>query len=120
MKYVIFAFIAGIAGAMAYFAIQGECPGGTVVKDSAECRGSGFNAADCDGALRSAWRKATQDYAPFPTQDQCLRHFPLCEAHRAVSSGFTPTPRAFCVARAGNGTIDGTAVYERIGQRISN
>lgn len=114
MKIVIFTFIAGVAGAMLYFFLLGECPGGMVVKDATECRGANFEAAACNAALASGRRKASEDQAPFATLDQCLRAFALCEPHAAVASGFIPVPRGFCIARTGSGSFDGTPVYDRI------
>lgn len=120
MKVVILTFIAGVAAAMLYFFMIGECPGGTIVRDAEECRGAKFDAATCNAALASSRRKATENQAPFATLDQCLRSFAICEPHAAVASGFVPVPRGTCIARTGSGGFDGTPLYERIGQRISN
>ncbi len=120
MKIVALTFIVGLLGAMAYFFLKGECPGGMIVADAAECRVASFDAQTCNAALAAGHRKAYRERAPFETQDACLRDHPRCAPHEAVASGFVPVPRGTCIARTGSGGFDGTPVYERIGQRIAN
>ena len=120
MKLIILTFIVGLAGAMAYLFLKGECAGGVIVPDVAACRAANFDAATCNVALAASHRKAYRDHAPFATQDACLRDHPRCAPHEAVASGFVPVPRGTCIARTGSGGFDGTPVYERIGQRISS
>ena len=70
----------------------------------------------CARAFAEAERAARLDYAPFPTQDACLRSFERCEAHGEVVSGWVPVPRATCVSADGKGW----PLYARLGQRIAN
>jgi uncharacterized protein YgiB involved in biofilm formation len=118
MKAVILLVILGIAGMMGYFAWRGECPGGQVIRDSAECRGAGFDLARCEAALRAGRQKARMDYPPFADLETCQRQFPRCEAHGAVASGFVPVPRGICLVATG-GTLAATPVYERFGPRFA-
>lgn len=117
MKYVFLFAFAAMAAFMGYKFMEGECPGGQVFANAAECRAKAGDAAFCRDAFAMASRKAREDYSPFPTQDDCLRSFPACEPHARVTSGFVPVPRAFCVARGPRGA-EGTPLYGRIGQRI--
>jgi uncharacterized protein YgiB involved in biofilm formation len=112
MKVVVFALILGIAGAMAWFAFRGECPDGQVFATEGACVASGRFPADfCRRAFAEARRVATEDQAPFSTQDDCLRQFPRCQPHAAVMGGFVPVPRGTCVASG----REGRPVYQRIG-----
>lgn len=116
MKVIVLAVVAVVAAAFMWFAFEGECRDGVVVKDQAECRIAGFAPAYCASSFAEAHRTATLDYAPFPTQDACLLKFPFCEPHARVVGGYVPVPRGVCVSRASG---IGKPVYERIGQRIN-
>ena len=114
MKFVFLALAAAVLGFMAYSFLKGACPDGRVVANEAECR-TAFDAETCRLAFAVSERKATMDYAPFPSLDACQRSYHRCEPHRAVTSGFVPVPNAVCVVRAASGAT-GTPVYERIGR----
>lgn len=116
MKIVILAIIAGVLGFIGYSYFRGECRDGRVVATEVECVAS-FGADSCRLAFAESRKKATEEYAPFNTQDSCQRSFPRCEPHRAVVSGFVPVPSGTCVARV-DGRVSGTPVYERIGRKF--
>jgi len=117
---VIFFFLGVIAAALGWFAFNGECKNGTVFESEAACRAAaGFDAAFCRDSFRKAHVKATVDYAPYRTQDECLQKFPICVAHGVIVGGFVPLPKATCVLRDEKGLVDGSPVYERIGGNIS-
>ena len=117
MKLIIIAFITGIAGFMAYlFATGGDCRGGQVVTDAAQCRNH-FDAASCAAALAASDRKARTEYSPFLNREDCEFKFPICIAHAVIVGGFVPRPSGICLARI-DGRVDGTPVYTRIGQQV--
>lgn len=113
MRTVIFGAMLIAAGFMGYLFFRGECPGGQVFATEAECRETaGFDALFCRQSFIEGRRRAFEDSSPFSTQDACLRHFPRCEPHRVVVSGYVPVPRGICVARGKKGE----PVFEKIGQ----
>lgn len=119
MKAIVLAIIGAIAAAMAYFAFQDECPGGNVFASLPECRAaSGSDPAFCRDVFADAQRKATEDYAPFANQTDCLATFPVCQPHTRVTGGFVPVPRGVCAIRSAKGA-EGRPVYERQGANMS-
>lgn len=104
--------IAGLV--MAYFMLQGECPGGKVFASAAECRASGFKKDLCDTSFSSASRKARLEYSPFLTENDCTLQFPRCEPHGKLA-GYVPVPRGVCVVSG----KEGAPVYQRYGATIS-
>jgi uncharacterized protein YgiB involved in biofilm formation len=111
MRLVIIVLIVGIAAAMAYFGLRGECPGGQVFATKTACRDAGLGEILCDRAFAEARRKAFEESSPFSTQDACLHHFPRCERHVRIVSGYVPVPRGVCVVPG----KPGNPVFERIG-----
>ena len=115
MRAVIFGLLLAIAAVMAFLFLRGECPGGQVFATEAECRETaGFDALFCRQSFIDARRRAFEDSSPFSTQDACLRHFPRCEPHRVVASGYVPVPRGTCVVHGKKGE----PVFEKIGQSV--
>lgn len=115
MRAVIFGAMLIAAGFMAYLFFRGECPGGQVFASEAQCRAAaGFDAAFCRISFAQARRRAYEDASPFSTQDACLRHFPVCEPHHKVVSGYVPVPRGVCVTSG----KPGEPVFEKIGHSL--
>jgi uncharacterized protein YgiB involved in biofilm formation len=117
MNKLILALFAAAAMIMTYIGLQPECADGKVFADEAACQAS-FDAGFCRTAFARAHQKASIDYAPFSTQDDCLRQFPFCMPHGVVN-GFVPKPRGTCVVRGENGQmLKSSPIYERIGASI--
>lgn len=113
MRAIVIGIILAVAGLMGYLFFRGECPGGQVFNTETQCRAAaGFDAAFCRISFAQARRRAYEDASPFSTQDACLRHFPSCEPHHRVVSGYVPVPRGVCVTPG----KPGEPVFEKIGQ----
>ena len=110
MRTLILIVMAIAAAVMGYFALHGECPGGKVFATETTCRAAGLGEA-CQRGFAEAKRKATLEYSPFVTQDDCALKFPRCEPHGRLA-GYVPVPRGVCIAPG----KQGEPVYEGYGQ----
>ncbi len=106
MRVLIFAFIAGVAGFMAWLWFQPVCKGGVVVVNEAACaRTAGYDAAFCRLAFAQS-KKIAQDSGPYyPTLWECNQAWPKC-MERGPTGEATAVPTSWCVVRKPDGKLD--------------
>lgn len=102
MKFIVFAFMIGIAGFMLWLFLQPVCPGGVVVATQAECQKvSGFSVAFCQKAFTSA-RHLEGNVGGYSNLNDCNKRFPICvEAEGFV--GYVPKAESVCVRKESSG-----------------
>jgi len=114
MKAVVILFIAGVAGVMAFFAWQGECPGGTIVTSEAGCLSSGaISTAACASIFRQADAVSARAATVFSDEQRCLAAHERC-LRSQVATGFSPAASGFCVAVDGERITRQEPIYRRI------
>lgn len=102
MKFIVFAFIAGVAAFLGWQMLQPVCPGGTVVKSEAECQQtSGFNAAFCRKAFVAA-RALENKGAGYSTTFECQRHYSDCIVADHIV-GYVGKAKSVCVRKEPSG-----------------
>ena len=114
MRGVVFLFIAGVAGFMAYMWFQPACPGGVIVKDEAGCRSAqGFDAAFCRAAFAKAPAIARSSGPAYASQTECLERWRACDPHEPARMQWGARAASWCVAREASGEARLTPQYER-------
>jgi uncharacterized protein YgiB involved in biofilm formation len=115
MKYIVIAFILGVAGLIAFLWIRGECPGGRLVTAEDTCRSEqGFEPAFCREVFRRAPTMARTAATVYTDAQACRNDFAECLPHATNTAGFVPRPHGFCVSADSDGRVATmTPVYRR-------
>ncbi|MFV0281825.1 MAG: hypothetical protein ACK5JM_13835 [Rhodoblastus sp.] len=101
MPFVI-AFIVAVAGFMGWLALKPSCAG-VEVAGQAQCQ-EAFSAAFCAHAMAQGLAAAQKGGGAYTTQAKCLDQYPVC-IERSDVAGWTPKPRAYCVAAGPDGAV---------------
>jgi hypothetical protein len=111
MKAIVFLLIAGVASLMAYFALRGECPGGTVVMSEAQCvQSRAFEAATCAAIFGRSAELVRSSATVYADRERCLQRHTGCAPHANVGM-FAPIPDGFCVSVSGGRIASQEPVY---------
>ena len=97
MRFVIIAFIAGVAIFMAWLAFQPVCEGGVEAATEAECRKTGkFDVHFCREAFLRAEHVGRSTSGGYSTQQECMRTHPVCFEAEGFR-GYVAKPKAYCL-----------------------
>jgi uncharacterized protein YgiB involved in biofilm formation len=111
MKLIVIVLLAALAGTMAWFALRGDCPGGTIYATEAACRAAGtFPEAFCRKGFMEANRAAGEATNTFSTQAECQQHYARCEQRSRALGQYVPMPTGACLAEG----KPGQPVFERL------
>jgi hypothetical protein len=105
MRVLVFAFIAGVAGFMAWLWFQPVCKGGTVLADEMACaRTVGYTADFCRRAFSNSKQIAQVSGARYPTLWECNQAWPKC-MERGPTGEAVPVPTSWCIVRSADGKL---------------
>jgi hypothetical protein len=118
IRALIILFIAGVAGLIGYLTFTGECPGGSVVRNEAQCRAeSGFSADICHVIFERAVSVARSAGSVYSEPGQCRILFGECLDHATIVGGYVPRPHGFCVKASGGALTSMVPVYRQAAAR---
>jgi len=110
MRFVVFAFIAGVAAFMGWLFVQPVCPGGVLATTEAECRAGGtFSARFCHEAFVAGEHVARQS-GGFSSQTECLAKYNICIEGEGFI-GYVAKPKGYCVKAKADGAPSGDPFY---------
>lgn len=107
MRYIVIAFIIGVAAFMGWIMFQPECIGGRVFESEQQCvETPGYDRRFCEQTFS---RKDDAIYRAgnvFKTQSDCQLRHPVCIEYPGVH-GWTPRPSGYCIVRDAGGGLSG-------------